>query len=137
MKGREKGGSHVRFRNGSIATAVFLGIGAFFFLPGAMVESGSSQFYGGIAIVIAAAALIGVLTFSRWYAWAVTTGIGYLLGLWEASTLLAPDTPVEAYDLALVTALLYGALGFSLGMVAEFVRFLHYLSHGGKKNISP
>jgi hypothetical protein len=85
------------------------------------------------SIVILAAAMTVMIRF-RLRAWLVATTLGLFVGAIDAfrTFFLLPVDGGVPFVPAAALLLYYGALGFALGAMAEFIRYLHRLTHGRK-----
>lgn len=95
------------------------------------VGSGIGFVFASIAFVLATAALLGVFHAARCRFWWAGMLFGYLTGLAFAADLLFEVTFEGQYFVASATFMYFVALGFMLGMIAEFIHVLHHVFHGG------
>jgi hypothetical protein len=108
---------------GGIVTALVLGYGWY--------KCGESLSELGLAVGIGVAVgfTLFLLAKLRWRAWQAVFGVFALIGLGSAVELLF-ETPFERQCfVALATMLFWLVLGLSVGMLAEFIRFLDRLVH--------
>lgn len=109
--------------------------GAVIFGLGAPHAAGRPNLLASAAVLSVAAPCMFVgLRLRHWKAWSYGVLLGYAVGMADAATLLGAEAVDRGYEIALMTVLFFTGLGFMAGAVAEFIRFLHYLSHGaGRK----
>lgn len=110
-----------------LAATVVVGLAAFW----STLFSGVTPDIASVGVfVVGVAAMAALMDRHGWVLWWITLLAGYAVGLWNASRLVPYAAQVPgAFDAGLVAALVFAGLGFVIGMVAEFVRFLHTLTH--------
>ena len=91
-------------------------------------------------LVPAVAVLTGCLTAffhaRRWYVLLAVYVVGLIVG--DASALSIAHQPVEnAFFVSAATVAFFVIISLALGLVAELVRFIHYLVHGGRARQYP
>lgn len=86
-----------------------------------------------IPIVVLVSAIAGMVRF-RLYAWLAVTSFGLAVGVLDAFRMFFLLSVGEGASLFPAAALVvyYGTFGFLVGAIAEFIRYLHRLTHGRK-----
>ncbi len=79
----------------------------------------------------AAAAVLGLLMKRRFYPWFFGTLAGWAVGLFSCLQLYWGVRFDQLFFVAMATLAFFTTLGFVIGAAAEFVRLVHYVSHGG------
>ena len=83
------------------------------------------------AVTVIAALLAGFFHARGWYALLCVYVLGLIVG--DVSALDIARQPVEGlFFVATVTVVFFAGLGLAVGLIAEFVRLIHYLVHGGR-----
>jgi hypothetical protein len=83
-----------------------------------------------VALATLFAALVGAAVRLRFRAWAVCMIVGIVLGMVSAAPLYF-EAEAVGHDMAgLLTLAFFAALGISVGAVAEFIAYVHHLTHG-------
>ncbi len=117
---------------GALAAGFAVVIGGYLAFGGTLLELVASLFAAA-----AAAAALGVQMKRRLYPWLYCTLAGLVVGLFSCLQFYWGDRFEREFFVAMATLAFFLVLGFIIGMAAEFVRLIHFITHGGDIRVYP
>ncbi|MEA3249007.1 MAG: hypothetical protein U9Q03_01465 [Patescibacteria group bacterium] len=113
-----------------LASALLVVIGAIAFL-GAYPYRGEGvmDLVWAMLVMLVMAALAAFMYRFRLTTWLTITFLGYIVGLVSGTQLLAVPNVAGGYAVAVLTVVTFAGHGFVIGMFAEFIVWLHGVTH--------